>query len=99
MLAVALDYVPSDEVGCVVSKHATCSRDFPQGCSDCPDYEEIYPTLDSLLSGCFGLSFGPAYIIKKCRRFNWKYYERTKDDQNTKNVTGNLLKLNPRRLA
>jgi hypothetical protein len=72
-----MDYVPGDEVDCVVSERASCSMDFPQGCRDCPDYEEVYPTLDTLFTGCFGLCFGPSYIIKKCRRFNWKSYDRT----------------------
>lgn len=57
-----------------LNKAISCAKDFPDGCKDCPDYEEVYSALDAGLTGCFGLYSGPTYTLKKCRRFNWKSY-------------------------
>jgi len=53
----------------------SCSRCFPNECEDCSEYEETYPSLGATAMGYFGMSFGPSYLVKKCRRFGWKSYE------------------------
>ena len=64
-------------MGSVLSRPICCSKDFPDECKECSEYEEVYPTLDVALTGCFGLYAAASYTVKRCRRFNWKSYERT----------------------
>jgi len=62
----------------VMSKHVSCSKDFPDECEGCPDYVESFAntTVDTALTGWFGLYSGPGYLVKKCTRFNRKSYVR-----------------------
>jgi hypothetical protein len=64
-----------------MSKLVSCSKDFPDGCKDCPDYVESYTntTLDSALTGWFGFYFGPGYVVKRCTRFKRKIYVRIQE--------------------
>jgi hypothetical protein len=73
-----MDYVASQVVGLVMSRLSSCSKSFPGECEGCPDYDERYPTLGMALSGCFGPYCGPFYIVKKCKRYNWKAFEEVK---------------------
>jgi len=67
-----MDYASSYVVDSALSVVESCCRAFPNECEACPDYEEIRPKLEVALAGCFGLYFGPSYLVKKCKRFNWK---------------------------
>ena len=61
-----------------MSRPMSCSRDFPDECKGCPEYvEEINDAVDVALTGWFGFYPGPSYAIKRCKRFNWKSYERS----------------------
>jgi hypothetical protein len=62
-----------------MSKLISCSRDFPDECKGCPDYVEEIEGVGELhaLTALFGFQSGPSYVIKKCKRFNWKSYDRT----------------------
>lgn len=59
-----------------MSKLVSCSKDFPDECKGCPDYVESFSdtTVDTALTGWFGFYSGPAYVVKRCTRFNRKSY-------------------------
>ena len=67
-----MDCASPHVVRLIVSRLESCCKAFPDECKECPEYAEIYPTPDFGLTGCFGLYFGPSYILKRCKRFNWK---------------------------
>jgi len=68
-------YASSHVVGWTLSRLESCSRVFPDECKLCQEYVETYPAFDVGLAGCFGLYFGPSYIVRRCKRFNWKSCE------------------------
>jgi hypothetical protein len=67
--------------GWIMSKlvKTSCSKDFPDECKGCPDYVESNTTLDTALAGWFGFYSGPAYVVKRCTRFNRKSYGRIQE--------------------
>jgi len=65
-----------------MSKLVSCFKDFPDECKGCPDYvEEIRDaSFDVALTGWFGFYSGPAYVVKRCTRFNRKSYGRIQEN-------------------
>ena len=62
-----------------MSRLVSCSRDFPNECRGCPEYVEEPEGLRGLeeaVMGGFGFFSGPSYTVKRCKRFNWKAYDR-----------------------
>jgi hypothetical protein len=62
-----------------MSRPTSCSRDFSQECKGCAEYVEENNRLnglDAALTGWFGFYSGSSYTIKRCKRFNWKSYDR-----------------------
>lgn len=57
-----------------MSRLTSCSKNFPQECSGCPEYVEENDGANGLVAALTrwcGFYNGPYYTIKRCIRFNW----------------------------